>query len=75
MGGDVNIIGEPLYYEIFKFFHIIFLPTLKILLSLVWVVKNVLGPLDEDSPNVAPEISHSLFIFLLCLPILKVSCV
>ena len=30
MGAGVNIIGGPLYYGIPKFFHVIFLPMLKI---------------------------------------------
>ena len=50
-------------------------------LKLARVVKNFLkDPCEEDSPIVAPEISHILFtyshfIFFLYLPILKLLCV
>ena len=80
MGGGVNIIGGPLQYEILKFFHMIFLPILKILFVYLELLKILMDPFEEDYPIVALEISHILFtcsdfIFLLYLAILKVSCV
>ena len=57
-----------------------FLPILKILFVYFEWLQILKNPLEEDSLIVAPEISHILFtysnfIFLLYLPILKVSCV
>ena len=76
----VNTIGGPPKFEILKFFHIIFLSILKILFVWLAWLKNFKDPVKEDFIIVAPEIRHILltysdFIFLLYLPILKVSCV
>ena len=75
-GGGINIIGGS------YIFHSTFLHILKILpvfvqLELLKILKNLF---EENSPIMTPEISHILltysnFIFLLYLPILKVSCV
>ena len=63
MGGGGNIIGESQSYGIPKFFHIIFLPMLKILFffKLEWlkILKDIF---EEDYPIVATEISHN-FVF------------
>ena len=60
------------------FFHIVFLPVFKIFFVYLLWFKILKNPFEEDFPIVVSEIIHILFIysdfvFLLYLPILKVS--
>ena len=60
------------------FFDFKFLPILKFLFVSIECIKILKNPLEEDFPIVASShilFTYSDFIFLLCLPILKVSCV
>ena len=78
MGGGDNIIGESYSMRSSIFFDIKFLPILKLLFVSIESIKILKNPLEEDFPIVASShilFTYSDFIFLLCLPILKVSCV
>ena len=71
MGADANINGESLYYGIPNFFHVIFLPTLKIsfFFELEWlkVLKDIF---DEGYPIVASEINHNFIYPFYCKSVL-----
>ena len=57
------------------FFHVKFLPVLKILFVEPELLKVLKNQLEEDFPNVAPSnilFGYCDFIFLLYLPILNV---
>ena len=78
MGGGVNIIGGPYSMRFSIFFDIKFLPILKLLFVSIECIKILKNPLEEDFPLLASShilFTYSDFLFLLCLPILKLSCV
>ena len=59
-------------------FHIKFLPILKILFVYLEWLKILKGPQEKHSPIVTPShilFTYSDFLFLLYLPIRKISCV
>ena len=78
MGEGANIIGGPYSIRSSIFFDSRFLPILKFLFVSLECIQILKNPLEEDFPIVASShilFTYSDFLFLLCLPILKVSCV
>ena len=78
MGGGVIIIGGPYSMRSSIFFDMNFLLILKFLFVSLECITILKTPLEEDFASVASShilFTYSDFIFLLCLPILKFSCV